>query len=132
MIALAALPALAGRTLDFLKSPLGILLVVAGAYLVGYWRGDSAAGAKCEERAKASVEAARAIDQKAATEARAAMEQQIRAAQEREAAQKQELETYAQILRTRPSAGCTLDDVPAGRLRLEPVPGSQPQPPRNH
>jgi hypothetical protein len=128
MMGLFALPALAGKVLDFLKSPIGIVVIVGLAYLIGYWRGDSAADAKCEARARASIEAARQIDAKAQAEADARMREQIAAAQGREEAFRKQVDDYAKI-----AEQCTLRagaDDPVISVQPDAVPGRAPLPPR--
>jgi hypothetical protein len=135
---LLILPGIAGKALDFLKSPIGIIAIVALAYLGGSWQGRRAADARCEARAQASIEAAAEIDRKAAREALQSMERQKEAAVAASNASQEQFERYKNELATRaPDAGCMLSDPDLPHLERVPNPATGPQqvaplPPKRH
>jgi hypothetical protein len=119
LLLITGLPALAGKLLDFLKSPAGIALLLGLAYGVGYWRGDKLADAKCEARIQSSISEAKRIDEKAATEREAAMRVQKAEAETRMVRAEQEAKRYEQELKDK--SNCVIGD---GDERIISVPNS--------
>lgn len=132
-----ALPALSS-VLAFFKSPLGIVAVIALAYLGGNWQGRHAANARCEADKQASIEAARQIDQKAASEAQQRMATQVVQAAARTAQAEHQLKEYQnEIAKRAEASGCNLLDDDVSRLERVPNepsgrPTVAPLPPKRH
>jgi hypothetical protein len=53
---------LAGKILDFLKSPIGIALMIGLAYFIGHWRGGNAAEEICQAEKRESAQQAARMD----------------------------------------------------------------------
>lgn len=124
MFGVLGLAGLFGKLIDFLKSPIGIILVVVGVYFLGHWRGEKEARVECAQEKAASREAARRIDERATGESRVAMADQLRAAEARAAAGEKAVAEYAKRLKESPD--CAIDPATAdelNRVRDQPLPG---------
>jgi hypothetical protein len=87
------------QILDFLKSPVGIVLMIGIAYFVGDYRGRHKAEAICQEQMRASVEAAKSIDTKALEQQLANAREQQKAAEARAVAGDQRLKEFADAIK---------------------------------
>lgn len=135
---LAAVPALARSALDFLRSPVGTIAVMAGlalgGFVLGHHRATVTERARCETAKAESIEAARKVDADAAEAARAKAEQQQRESDGRMADMQKRIDDYE-----RDHKSCAVGDEGAGMLngvggdgRMQPgspLPGRGPVPP---
>lgn len=104
-----------GKVLDFIKSPVGIVLMVVmlcfGSFAYGSIRSTRIERAACQARIDASIEAAREFDAQIAAEQRAAAQKQITEATARVTAAEQKVDEYA-----RTHKSCSIGDDGAAFL----------------
>lgn len=108
----------------FFQSPIGLLLLLAAAFLIGSWQARRSADARCETRAQISIEAARQVDRQAAAETAQRIQQQADENAARAAEAEKRFVEYANEVAQRPNPACSLLDPDVERLREDTVSGS--------
>jgi hypothetical protein len=119
-----------GRVLDFLKSPVGMITVLAVALLIafgwGHHRGKASGDARCEARITKSVDDARAFDTRLAAEQHATMTQQVAEAETRLGDANRKVDDYARTHRSCEIGAPGADFLNGGRVprggEFQPVP----------